>query len=179
MELTLRRTMIRRRNVQVALAEVVLTTALGKPEDLMDPILRFIDTLLDDEQLVDRVHQILRGRCAQTARRGRYGTAAEVVLRLQVLKHLKGWSFEQLQWEVTGNLSYRHLCRIHTGKVPDSTTMVGRHCKQSDRDRYQDGGSTQLGGRRRASRKANYRSATPPPSRRERTFPSDAFCSAM
>ena len=126
MELTLWRTMTRRRNVQAALAQVVLTTALGKPEDLMDPILRFIDTLLDDEQLVDRVHQILRRRCAQSARRGRYGTPAEVVLRLQVLKHLKGWSFEQLQWEVTGNLAYRHLCRIHTGKVPDSTTMV-RH----------------------------------------------------
>ena len=107
MELTLWRTMTRRRNVQAALAQVVLTTALGKPEDLMDPILRFIDTLLDDEQLVDRVHQILRRRCAQSARRGRYGTPAEVVLRLQVLKHLKGWSFEQLQWEVTGNLAYR------------------------------------------------------------------------
>ena len=44
--------MTRRRNVQLALAQVVLTTALGKPEDLMDPILRFIDALLDDEELV-------------------------------------------------------------------------------------------------------------------------------
>jgi transposase, IS5 family len=126
MELTLRAPMIRRRNLQVALAEVVLTTALGKPEDLMDPILRFIDTLLDDEELVDRVHQMLRRRRAQSARRGRYGTPAEVVLRLQVLKHLKGWSFEQLEWEVKGNVAYRHFCRIHAGKVPDSTTMV-RH----------------------------------------------------
>jgi IS5 family transposase len=119
-------TMTRRRNVQVALAEVVLTTALGKPEDLMDPILRFIDALLDNEELVDQVHQMLRGRCAQSARRGRYGTPAEVVLRLQVLKHLKDWSFEQLEWEVKGNVAYRHFCRIHAGKVPDSTTMV-RH----------------------------------------------------
>jgi IS5 family transposase len=118
--------MTRRRNVQVALAEVVLTTALGKPEDLMDPILRFIDALLEDEELVDRVHQMLRRRRAQSARRGRYGTPAEVVLRLQVLKQLKGWSFEQLEWEVKGNVAYRHFCRIHAGKVPDSTTMV-RH----------------------------------------------------
>jgi IS5 family transposase len=118
--------MTRRRNVQVALAEVVLATALGKPEDLMDPMLRFIDTLLDDEELVDRVHQALRGRRAQSARRGRYGTPAEVVLRLQALKHLKDWSFEQLEWEVKGNVAYRHFCRIHAGKVPDSTTMV-RH----------------------------------------------------
>jgi transposase, IS5 family len=85
---------------------VVLVTALGKPEDLMDPILRFVDALLDDEELVDQVHQVLRGRCSQSARRGRYGTPAE--------------------WEVRGNVAYRHFCRIHAGKVPDSTTMV-RH----------------------------------------------------
>src|SRR5206468_536833 len=65
-------------------------------------------------------------RYAQSARRGRHGTPAEVVLRLQVLKHLKGWSFEQLEWEVKGNVAYRHFCRIHAGRVPDSTTMV-RH----------------------------------------------------
>lgn len=118
--------MIRRRNTRLALTEVVLATALGKPEDLMDPVLRFIDAALNDETLVDQVHQALRGRHAQSARRGRYGTPAEVVLRLQVLKHLKGWSFKETEWEVRGNVAYRHFCRIHTGKVPDSTTMV-RH----------------------------------------------------
>jgi hypothetical protein len=89
--------MTRRRNVQLALAEVVLTTALGKPEDLMAPVLRFIDAALDDEALVDQVQAVLRRRHAQSARRGRHGTPAEVVLRLQALKHLKGWSFEQLE----------------------------------------------------------------------------------
>lgn len=118
--------MTRRRNAQVALTELVLATALGKPEDLMDPVLRFIDTLLSDEALVDQVQQALRGRYAQSARRGRYGTPAEVVLRLQVLKHLKDWTFQELEWEVRGNVAYRHFCRIHAGKVPDSTTMV-RH----------------------------------------------------
>jgi transposase, IS5 family len=118
--------MTRRRNTQLALTEVILATALGKPEDLMDPILRLIDELLNDEALVDQVHQALRARHAQSARRGRYGTPAEIVLRLQVLKHLKNWSFEQLEWEVRGNVAYRHFCRIHAGKVPDSTTMV-RH----------------------------------------------------
>lgn len=118
--------MTRRRNVQLALVEVVLATALGEPEGLMDPVLRFIDAALDDEVLVDQVHEVLRRRHAQSARRGRRGTPAEVVLRLQVLKHLKSWSFEQLEWEVRGNVAYRHFCRIHAGKVPDSTTMV-RH----------------------------------------------------
>jgi IS5 family transposase len=118
--------MTRRRNTQLALTEIVLATALGKPEELMDPVLRFIDAALNDEALVDHVHEALRRRHAQSARRGRHGTPAEVVLRLQVLKHLKRWSYEQLEWEVRGNVAYRHFCRIHTGKVPDSTTMV-RH----------------------------------------------------
>jgi IS5 family transposase len=118
--------MTRRRNVQLALAEVVLATALGKPEDLMDPVLRFIDAALNDDALIDQVQDALRRRYAQSARRGRKGTPAEVVLRLQVLKHLKDWTFEQLEWEVRGNIAYRHFCRLGAGKVPDSTTMV-RH----------------------------------------------------
>jgi transposase, IS5 family len=90
----------------------------------MDPVLRRIDELLDDEGLVDGVQEAMRGRFAQSRRRGRYGTPAEVALRLLVLKHLKNWSYEQLEWEVTGNLVYRHFCRIDGGKVPDAKTMV-------------------------------------------------------
>jgi IS5 family transposase len=41
-----------------------------------------------------------------------------------VLKHLKNWSYEQLEWEVKGNLVYRHFCQIDAGKVPDAKTMV-------------------------------------------------------
>jgi IS5 family transposase len=41
-----------------------------------------------------------------------------------ILKHLKDWSYEQLEWEVKGNLVYRHFCRIDAGKVPDAKTMV-------------------------------------------------------
>ena len=37
---------------------------------------------------------------------------AEMALRMLVLKHLKNWSYEQLEWEVKGNLVYRHFCRI-------------------------------------------------------------------
>jgi hypothetical protein len=42
-------------------------------------------------------------------RRGRRGTPDEVVLRLLALKHLKRWSYAQLEWEVTGNLVYRRF----------------------------------------------------------------------
>src|SRR5579863_5402423 len=115
--------MIRRRNGQRGLWDAVLFGA-PDPQKLMDPVLRRIDELLDDETLVDGVLEAMRGRFAQSGRRGRYGTPAEVALRMLVLKHLKDWSYEQLQWEVTGNLVYRYFCRIDGGTVPDAKTMV-------------------------------------------------------
>lgn len=90
----------------------------------MEPKLRRIDELLDDDALIDGVLDAMRGRFPKSGRRGRYGTPAEVVLRMLVLKHLKDWSYEQLEWEVKGNLVYRHFCRIDAGKVPDAKTMI-------------------------------------------------------
>jgi len=115
--------MIRRRNGQRSLWDAVLFGA-PDPRKLMEPALQRIDELLDDEALVDGVLEAMRGRFAQSGRRGRYGTPAEVALRMLVLKHLKSWSYEQLQWEVTGNLVYRYFCRIDGGNVPDAKTMV-------------------------------------------------------
>src|SRR5579863_134729 len=115
--------MIRRRNGQRSLWDAVLFGA-PDPRELMEPKLRVVDELLNDDALVDGVLAAMRGRFAQSGRRGRYGTPAEVALRMLVLKHLKDWSYEQLQWEVKGNLVYRHFCRIDAGKVPDAKTMV-------------------------------------------------------
>ena len=115
--------MIRRRNGQRSLWDAVLFGA-PDPRKLMEPALQRIDELLSDDALVDGVLDAMRGRFAQSGRRGRYGTPAEVALRMLVLKHLKSWSYEQLEWEVTGNLVYRYFCRIDGGKVPDAKTMV-------------------------------------------------------
>jgi hypothetical protein len=43
---------------------------------------RVVDELLNDEALVDGVLAAMRGRFAQSGRRGRYGTPAEVALRM-------------------------------------------------------------------------------------------------
>src|SRR2546425_9699202 len=116
--------MTRRRERQLGFGQVVLFGLLGPPETLLDPVLRRIDGLLDDEALVDAVWRALRGRYPQSARRGRPATPAEVVLRLLVLKHLKTWSYEQLEWEVRGSVAYRHFCRLGGGTVPDGKTLV-------------------------------------------------------
>jgi IS5 family transposase len=108
----------------MALAQLVLFGVVTSPEDLMNPVLRRMDELLDDEALIDQVVAAQRSRFPKSGRRGRYGTPAEVVLRLLVLKHIKSWSYEQLEWEVTGNVVYRRFCRIDGTKVPDAKTMI-------------------------------------------------------
>jgi IS5 family transposase len=115
--------MLRRRNGQRGLWDVLRFGDL-EPEKQMDPRLRRIDALLDDEALVERVFEAMRQRFEHSTRLGRRGTPVEVALRMLVLKHLKDWSYEQLEWEVKGNLVYRHFCRIDAGKVPDAKTMV-------------------------------------------------------
>lgn len=115
--------MLRRKNGQLGLWQILQFGDL-RPENQMDPRLRRIDDALDDDALVDGVFAAMRARFPLSGRRGRYGTPAEVALRLLVLKHLKDWSYEELEWEVKGNLVYRHFCRIHAGKVPDAKTMV-------------------------------------------------------
>jgi transposase, IS5 family len=116
--------MVRRRDGQGMLGQVVLFGVLGAPDTLLEPALRRVDALLADEALLDAVWAVLRRRRPQSARRGRPGTPAEVVLRLLVLKHLKGWSYEQLEWEVRGSVAYRHFCRVAGGTVPDAKTLV-------------------------------------------------------
>lgn len=85
--------------------------------------MREADRLLADETLVATVHAALRQRRPQSARRGRPGTPAEIVLRLLVLKHVRNWSYAVLEREVRTNLVYRTFTRIGGAKVPDAKTM--------------------------------------------------------
>src|SRR6266571_3134333 len=112
--------MVRRAYRQRSLVEVLLPDA----DKLWDPTLRRIDTLLDDDALVDRVAEALARRHPQSRRRGRLGTPATVVLRMLVLKHLHDWSFDECEREVRGSLVYRAFCRIDGERVPDAKTVI-------------------------------------------------------
>ena len=83
-----------------------------------------IDSLLEDDELIEMVHEALGRRRPQSRTRGRRGTPSEVVLRLMVLKHMKNWSYEILEREVRANLVYRDFTRIGGEAVPDAKTMV-------------------------------------------------------
>ena len=110
--------MVRGRYKQLLLAQLVLFGAVSSPEELMDPVLRRVDDALDDESLLEAVLEAFRKRHPNSGRRGRYGTPAEVALRMLVLKHLRNWSFETLEWEVKGSIVYRRFCRIDAETVP-------------------------------------------------------------
>ena len=112
--------MVRRAYQQRSLIEVLLPDA----DKLWDPTLRHIDTLLDDDVLVDRVAEALAQRHPHSRRRGRLGTPAAVVLRMLVLKHLHDWSFDECEREVRGHLVYRAFCRIDGERVPDAKTLI-------------------------------------------------------
>jgi hypothetical protein len=112
--------MVRRTYRQRSLVEVLLPDA----DKLWDPVLRQIDLVLEDEDLVDQVTVALTRRHPLSARRGRLGTPAAVVLRMLVLKHLSDWSFDECEREVRGRLVYRAFCRIDGERVPDAKTLI-------------------------------------------------------
>ena len=69
------------------------------------------------------VYEALAKRRPKSRRRGRRGTPAEGVLRLLTLKHIRNWSYEELEREVRANLVYRDFTRVGGGKMPDAKTM--------------------------------------------------------
>jgi transposase, IS5 family len=82
-----------------------------------------VDAMLADEAMVSAVHHALVQRHPQSRRRGRLGFPAEVVLRLLILKHIRNWSYAELEREVRANLVYRDFTRVGAAKMPDAKTM--------------------------------------------------------
>src|SRR2546426_3157659 len=94
--------MVQRRQRERSLFEVLLPDGHKPWPDW----LRKIDTLLEDEAVIEVVAQALEMRWPQSRRRGRLGTPAEVVIRMLILKHLFDWSYDDLEHEVRANSDY-------------------------------------------------------------------------
>jgi IS5 family transposase len=112
--------MVRRRKQTRSLFEVLLPDS----DKLWPDWLKRIDTLLEDEAVIETVASALEERWPKSRTRGREGTPAEVVLRMLILKHLHDWSFDELEQEVRANLVYRAFTRIGVDAVPDAKTIL-------------------------------------------------------
>ena len=88
-------------------------------DDLLEPI----DALLDDAGLVALVDQALGSRRRHSRTTGRPSIAPDRLLRCCVLKHLKGWSFRELERELRSNLAYRRFTRFDHDPIPDFGTF--------------------------------------------------------
>ena len=111
--------MLRERHEPLNLFEYVPTLSMAR-----DPVLAQLDTLLDDDTLFQAVKADLAQRHPRTLIDGRPSTPVEVVLRLVVLKHLSGWSYEQTEHCVADSLVLRQCCRVYAERVPDDTTLL-------------------------------------------------------
>jgi IS5 family transposase len=98
-----------------------LVPALGMT---MDPVLMQLDTLLDTDTLFQAVKADLARRFPRTPATGRPSTPVEVILRLLVVKHLYGWSYEATERWVSDSLVLRQFCRVYVAPVPDDTTLL-------------------------------------------------------
>jgi transposase, IS5 family len=85
---------------------------------LKDDLLEPVDHLLDDEQLIAMVRQCLTTRYPKSMRTGSLGMAPDRLLRCCVLKHLKGWSFRELERELRSNLIYRRFTHFDAELIP-------------------------------------------------------------
>src|SRR5256885_8773217 len=91
-------------------------------DDLLDPV----DPLLEDPALLDLVRQCLATRSPASVRTGRPTIAPDRLLRCCVMKHLKGWSFRDLERELRSNLVYRRFTRFDAEATPDFSTFRDR-----------------------------------------------------
>ena len=98
--------MIEMRRKQLSFGDGLIVEEVS---DLCESWMPHADAVLADEELVAIVYEALGQRHSKSRSRGRRGSAAETVLRLLVLKHIRNWSYETLEREVRANLMYRDL----------------------------------------------------------------------
>jgi IS5 family transposase len=90
----------------------------------MEPVLVQLDQLLEDDRLFETVKADLSQRRPGTLKTGRNSTPVEVILRMLVVKHLYGWSYEETEQWVSDSLVLRQFCRVYFNEVPDDTVLI-------------------------------------------------------
>jgi IS5 family transposase len=88
-------------------------------DDLLEPI----DALLDDAALVALIREAQAGRSPRSRTMGRRTIAPDRLLRCCALKHIKDWSFRQLERELRASLVYRRFTRFDQDSIPDFSTL--------------------------------------------------------
>jgi hypothetical protein len=76
---------------------------------ISDPVLDAVDRLLEDPALLALSTQALVSRSPGSDKVGRQGIAPDRLLRCAVLKHIKGWSYRELERELRGEPSVSAL----------------------------------------------------------------------
>ena len=89
----------------------------------MEPELRELDDLLDDDKLFLLVKADLLKRYSNSERLGRHSTPVEVILRMLIVKKLYGWSYEQTEHFVSDSIVLRQFCRLYLESAPDDTPL--------------------------------------------------------
>ncbi len=90
----------------------------------LDPVLTQLDQLLDDDKLFHALKADLATRHPRTLIDGRPSTPVQVILRMLLVKHLYGWSYEATEQFVSDSLVLRQFCRVYAKRVPDDTTLI-------------------------------------------------------
>jgi IS5 family transposase len=85
---------------------------------IADPILDPVDALLEDPALIALCTRLLQGRCTRSKDFGRASIAPDRLLRCIVIKHLKDWSFRELERELRSSLLYRRFTRFYEDPIP-------------------------------------------------------------
>ena len=107
--------MIGRTSRQSSLFYFALTKdAAALTDEVLDPL----DPILCDPILVDLVAQGLSARQVRSEDFGRPSIAPDRVLRCLVLKHIRSWSFRQMERELRANLIYRRFTGFFEDPIP-------------------------------------------------------------
>jgi IS5 family transposase len=112
--------MIEMRRTQLSFGDGLIAEEVS---DLREDWMTHADEVLADDDIFVAAYEALARRHPKSRCRGRRGAPADMVLRLLILKHIRNWSYEELEREVRANLVYRDFTHVGGAKMPDAKTI--------------------------------------------------------